>query len=100
MELGDQLIAEQWVPFDREVSIIGARSVSGEIVHYPLTENVHCGGILSTSIAPATNGDLDDSATDYMRRMLEHLDYVGVLALELFVVGERLLANEFRAASP
>ena len=92
---GTHLIAEQWVPFDREVSIIGARSVSGEIAHYPLTENVHSGGILSTSIAPAANGRLGETATDYMSRMLERLDYVGVLALELFVVGERLLANEF-----
>ena len=92
---GTGLIAEQWVPFDREVSIIGARSVSGEIAHYPLTENVHCDGILRTSIAPAANGSLAASATDFMSRMLEHLDYVGVLALELFVIGERLLANEF-----
>ena len=92
---GADLIAEQWVPFDREVSIIGARSVSGEIVHYPLTENVHSGGILHTSIAPAANADLAKTATDYMSRMLECLDYVGILALELFVVGNRLLANEY-----
>jgi 5-(carboxyamino)imidazole ribonucleotide synthase len=92
---GNRLIAEQWVPFDREVSIIGARNVSGDIVHYPLTENVHIRGILSTSIAPAANAGLGEMATDYMSRLLERLDYVGVLALELFVDGDRLLANEF-----
>ncbi|MDH4073568.1 MAG: 5-(carboxyamino)imidazole ribonucleotide synthase [Gammaproteobacteria bacterium] len=92
---GKQLIAEQWVAFDREVSAIGARSVSGEIAWYPLTENVHAGGILSTSRAPADAEALEDVARAYLERLLERLDYVGVLALELFVTGGRLLANEF-----
>jgi len=89
------LIAEQWIAFDREVSAIGARDAAGAIATYPLSQNVHEGGILRTTIAPATGDALAAQATTYHTRLLEHLDYVGVLALELFVVGDRLLANEF-----
>ena len=92
---GAALIAEQWVAFDYEVSCIGVRSVSGEIVLYPLSRNVHEGGILRTSRSPVDAPVLTALAEDYVRRLLEHLDYVGVLALELFVCGDRLLANEF-----
>lgn len=92
---GRDLIAEQWVDFDFEVSIIGARSVSGEIVIYPLTRNEHASGILVSSRAPHVAPALCDAASEYLERMLEHLDYVGVLALELFVAGDALLANEF-----
>jgi len=92
---GKGLIAEQWIPFDREVSAIGARSVTGELAWYPLTENVHADGILRTSRAPALADSLEEPARSYLERLLVRLDYAGVLALELFVVGDRLLANEF-----
>ncbi len=89
------LIAEQWVPFDYEVSCIGVRNVAGDVALYPLSRNVHEDGILRTSIAPVDAPHLAGLAEDYVRRLLDHLDYVGVLALELFVCGDRLLANEF-----
>lgn len=92
---GRDLIAEQWVPFEREISAIGARNVSGEIAHYPLTCNVHNNGILHESRAPANAGELEVTAQSYLTALLEHLNYVGVLALELFVSESRLLANEF-----
>ncbi len=92
---GKDLIAEQWVAFDREVSAIGVRSVSGETAFYALTENQHSDGILSISKAPAGTGTLDCRASDYLRKLLDHLNYVGVMALELFVVDGKLLANEF-----
>ena len=92
---GNALIAEQWVPFDYEVSVIGVRNVDGEMAVYPLTRNVHRDGILHTSCAPEESPALSKLGGDYARRLLEHLDYVGVLALELFVVGKNLLANEF-----
>lgn len=92
---GQALIAEQWVPFDYEVSCIGVRSVSGEIAIYPLARNVHVDGILRTSRSPVDDAKLAELASDYVHRLLEHLDYVGVLALELFVKGGELLANEF-----
>lgn len=92
---GNALIAEQWVRFDYEVSCIGVRNVDGDIAIYPLSHNVHDSGILHTSRSPVDIPALAEKAEAYMRRMLDHLDYVGVLALELFVCGDELLANEF-----
>jgi len=92
---GKNLIAEQFVKFDREVSAIAARSVTGNIVFYPLAENVHRDGILRTSIAPADTGELSVKAQTYLERMLCEFQYVGVMALELFVIGGELFANEF-----
>jgi len=95
-ELGsNDLIAEQWVNFDYEVSAIGVRSANGDIADYCLTRNKHADGILRISRAPVDEPELSGKASRYMRSMLEHLDYVGVLALELFVVGDELLANEY-----
>lgn len=92
---GQSLIAEQWVPFDYEVSSIGARNVDGEVRIYALTRNVHEHGILRRSLSPLDVPQLEGQAAAYVRRLLEHLNYVGVLALELFVRGDTLLANEF-----
>ena len=92
---GVPLIAEQWVPFDYEVSAIGVRSIDGTVAAYCLTHNEHAGGILRVSRAPIDAEPLETKAQTYLSRMLEDLDYVGVLALELFVVGDELLANEF-----
>lgn len=89
------LIAEQWIDFDYEVSAIGVRNTNGEIATYCLTRNEHADGILRLSRAPAGNDGLERAANDYLGRLLSHLEYVGVLALELFVVGDSLLANEF-----
>ncbi len=92
---GRSLIAEQWIDFDREVSAIGARNVDGDIAVYPITENRHSDGILRVSRAPDADDDIASLARQYLTKMLNRLDYVGVLALELFVQGDRLLANEF-----
>ncbi len=93
---GSPLILEGFVDFDRELSIIAVRSCSGEIRFYPLIQNSHAGGILRLSLAPApgVNATLQTAAEDIARRVLEKLDYAGVLAIELFQVGDRLLANE------
>lgn len=92
---GQPLIAEQWISFDYEVSCIGARNVDGDIVIYPLSRNTHVDGILRTSRSPVDEPRLADRAETYVRRLLGHLDYVGVLALELFVCSDDLMANEF-----
>ena len=92
---GTALIAEQWVDFDVEVSAIGARNASGAVITYPLTQNEHAEGILRVSRAPVNAPELTKLAEHYMASLLQRLDYVGVLALELFVAGDRLLANEF-----
>ncbi|MGQ0816003.1 MAG: 5-(carboxyamino)imidazole ribonucleotide synthase [Gemmatimonadota bacterium] len=90
------LILEGLVPFDRELSILAVRGKSGETLFYPLIENQHADGILRASYAPApdTPADLQSIAEDYATRVLDSLDYVGVLAIELFQVGAQLIANE------
>lgn len=92
---GGNLIAEQWIPFDREVSAIGVRSVRGDVAVYPLIENRHRDGILDCSRAPVESADLGREAHRHLERLLSHLEYVGVLTVEFFVVGERLIANEY-----
>ncbi|MBI4674465.1 MAG: 5-(carboxyamino)imidazole ribonucleotide synthase [Chloroflexi bacterium] len=93
---GMPLILEAFVNFTRELSILAVRGQDGACVFYPLVENVHREGILRTSLAPASNtaGALQTHAEDYARRVLGKLNYVGVLAMELFQVGNILLANE------
>ncbi len=91
---GVPAVVEAFVPFNREVSIIAVRSVSGETVFYPLSENLHRGGILRVSECRADDA-MQQQAEAYVSRLLEALDYVGVLALELFEVDGKLLVNEF-----
>ena len=90
---GASAILESLVPFDREVSIIAVKSVSGEMAFYPIAENAHTDGIirLSTSLA---NDPMQSVVEEYAGKVLEKLDYIGVIAIEFFQVGDRLLANE------
>jgi 5-(carboxyamino)imidazole ribonucleotide synthase len=89
------LILEGLVPFDRELSIIAVRGRDGETMFYPLVENMHADGILRISYAPAHDAEeLQSVAEDYATRILDSLDYVGVLAIELFQAGAQLIANE------
>ena len=90
------LILEKFVPFTHELSILGVRGRGGETAFYPLIENHHRGGILRLSLAPAPNlaASLQQEAEDAARKVLEALGYVGVLCIEFFEVGGRLLANE------
>lgn len=93
--LGNQpLIYEAFVNFTREVSVIGARSTKGEIRIYPLAANAHAGGILRHTIAPHARPSLQRQAEAYLRRVLRHFDYAGILTIEFFVAGGKLLANE------
>jgi len=94
---GVPCILEKVVRFDREVSILAVRSASGDLRTWPLVENHHEGGILRYTVAPApgVSAALQSRADAYARQVVEALGYVGVIAIELFQVGERLLANEF-----
>jgi 5-(carboxyamino)imidazole ribonucleotide synthase len=92
---GSHLIAEQWIPFEREISAIGVRNASGEVAVYSLIENQHRDGILNISRAPAAPNGLAALARRHLEQMLSQLDYIGVLTIEFFVVGAELLANEF-----
>jgi 5-(carboxyamino)imidazole ribonucleotide synthase len=93
-------VVETLLDLDTEVSVLVARSVTGEIVTWPVVENTHAAGILDVSIVPATiAADLTSAAERLAVEIAERLDYVGVLAVELFVVrnaiGElELLVNE------
>ncbi len=87
-------VLEERVPFDRELSLLAVRGADGDTRFYPLVENVHQDGILRTSRAPAPSAPQAE-AEEYGTKLLDELGYVGVLALELFDVGGRLLANEF-----
>jgi 5-(carboxyamino)imidazole ribonucleotide synthase len=93
--MGDRgLIYEKFQRFSREVSLVAARSVSGEVAYYPLSANTHRGGILRYGLAPYANAALERTAKTYMKRVMSALDYSGVLAIEFFVVNGRLIANE------
>jgi 5-(carboxyamino)imidazole ribonucleotide synthase len=93
---GVPCILEQQIDFAREISVIVARDLSGEAVTYPPAENVHVGGILDTSMAPARiPPSLETAARDLALRIAAALDLVGLLAVELFVtLDHRLLVNE------
>ncbi len=90
------LILEKFVAFNSEVSMLGVRSKTGETAFYPVVENHHREGILRLSIAPARNltSELQRAAEAATGKVLEALGYVGVLCIEFFEVGGRLLANE------
>ena len=96
-EVGEvECLLEEEIHFDRELSIIGVRSRSGEVAFYPLTENHHQASVLRLSLAPApqAGGGLQEGAREICQGIMEKLDYCGVLAVELFQLGSRLLANE------
>jgi 5-(carboxyamino)imidazole ribonucleotide synthase len=90
-------IVEGFVGFDRELSIVAARGRDGAFASYPLVENHHREGILRFTRAPApgVSRELQERAEAYARALMAELGYVGVLAIELFQVGEELLGNEF-----
>ena len=86
-------ILEAFVPFTGEVSLVAVRGRDGDTRFYPLSHNTHEQGILHLSVA--SNGHpLQASAENYAGRVLDQLNYVGVLAFEFFEVGGGLKANE------
>jgi 5-(carboxyamino)imidazole ribonucleotide synthase len=91
----DGLILEEFIAFDRELSIIGVRNKSGEIKFYPLVENYHRDGILRLSqVTGNVSAELRHHAEEYAAKVMSALEYVGVLAIEFFEKDECLLANE------
>ena len=88
------LIAESFVKFDYEVSQIASRSVSGEIVFYPLVRNEHREGILRETYVLEMSETLSKKGQAAIEKTLNYFDYVGTLAMEFFVVGDALYVNE------
>ncbi|MEZ8826201.1 5-(carboxyamino)imidazole ribonucleotide synthase [Vibrio sp. 10N.261.55.A7] len=87
------IVAEAFIPFDREVSLVGARAKDGSVSVYPLAENIHTDGVLSLSTAIDCL-ELQSQAKQMFTDVANRLDYVGVLALEFFDVNGELLVNE------
>lgn len=90
-------LVEVWIEHDREISVVAARSAKGEFVAFDPPENDHSGGILRCSTFPSSAPQpVLDEAVRLARKLADALDYVGVLALELFLTKDgKLLANEF-----
>lgn len=91
-----QWVAEAYIPFEREISFIAARSRDNSIVVYPASENDHHNGTLMTSLVPApevTQAQLD-TATQYLTDIFNAVDYVGVICMECFVDNGKILVNE------
>ncbi|SES93529.1 5-(carboxyamino)imidazole ribonucleotide synthase [Thorsellia anophelis] len=104
-ELTEQAIVESMIPFNYEISIVGARSCDGNTVFYPITHNYHQDGILRASVAfsnqnsaPKNHLILQEKAESMLSKLLHALNYVGVMAMECFVIesadGPTLLINE------
>ena len=90
-----ECIVEQGINFSGEVSLVGARGHDGKTVFYPLTHNLHQDGILRTSVAlPQPDAALQQQAESMLSAIMNELNYVGVMAMECFVVSEGLLINE------
>lgn len=89
------LILEGFVDFDCELSVVAARNAAGQFVAWPVTRNWHVDGVLSASLAPCgLPAAVQERAVAHARAVAEHLDYVGVFALELFHCDGALLVNE------
>ena len=95
----DSAIIESHIDFHRELSLVGARNAAGEKVFLPLVENRHRDGILRLTLAPVAQmgacvADLQAEVEDWLGRIMDQLNYVGVMAMELFDTGRGLLVNE------
>jgi 5-(carboxyamino)imidazole ribonucleotide synthase len=92
---GVACVIEQRLALDTELSVIVGRAASGDVEAWPVAENTHVDGILDVSVVPAAVSDeLADRAVGLAMAVADALDYVGVLAVEMFVVGGELLVNE------
>lgn len=94
-EVYQQAIVEQAIAFEKEVSLVGARNASGETVFYPLINNLHQDGVLTMSVVlPEEYAALQQQAERMLSAIMHKLDYVGVMAMECFVLDGKLLINE------
>lgn len=93
-DLFGETIAEAFIPFDYEISIVGARLKNGETRFYPVTQNLQQNGILRYSVALAETSPFQTQAENMLGKIMHKLNYVGVMAMECFVAGDKLLINE------
>jgi len=96
-EMGRQdLLYEQWIDYDRELSLITTRSFQGDYSFYPITENFHRQGILRWSLSPVVSleREIQEKAESYARKIGEAFQYEGTFVIEFFQRGSDLLVNE------
>ena len=92
---GEACVLEQRMPLDIEVSVVLARGTEGEVVTYPVSENIHEGGILDVSVVPARiDNDLETKVINMAKDIATALDYVGIMAVEFFISNGKILVNE------
>lgn len=88
-------VVEGWVPFEKEISVIVARSTRGEIRSFPIAENIHRNNILHQSIVPARiTSKLYEQAQAVAEKVVDGLQAIGLLAIEMFVTADGILVNE------
>lgn len=91
----DHAIAEAFVPYEKEISVIVARREDGVLASYPVAENRHKQGILDETHVPAMiRSSVEQTAKQIAERLADKLDVIGLLAVEMFVVGNKVLINE------
>jgi len=90
-----ECILEKFVPFSKEVSVIVARSTTGETKVFPVSENIHVNNILHQSIVPARiSAEVEREAIEYAHKISENLDAIGIIGIEMFVVDNHIIINE------
>ena len=90
-----ECILEKFMRFSKEVSVLIARSTAGETSVFPVAENIHVNNILHKSIVPARiSKQVEEEAISYAKKIAENLDAIGLLAIEMFVVDDRIYINE------
>lgn len=96
-DLFGEVIAEKFIPFDGEISIVGARFRDGSTRFYPISHNLQQKGILRYSVCDVNlpnQQTYQTQAEQMLGTIMQDLEYVGVMAMECFVVGDKLLINE------
>ncbi|MFY7963613.1 MAG: 5-(carboxyamino)imidazole ribonucleotide synthase [Chitinophagaceae bacterium] len=88
-------VAEEFIKFEKELSVIVCRNAKGEIATFPVAENIHRNQILFESIVPArVSHYAEEKAISLAKQLAIHLNLIGTLAIELFLCGDKLVVNE------
>ncbi|OOF69588.1 5-(carboxyamino)imidazole ribonucleotide synthase [Rodentibacter caecimuris] len=96
-DLFGKVIAEKFIPFDYEISLVGARFKNEQCYFYPITHNLQQNGILRYSVSDThfpKQATLQEQAESMLGKIMQKLNYIGVMAMECFVINGQLLINE------
>jgi 5-(carboxyamino)imidazole ribonucleotide synthase len=92
---GRKCMLEKFIRFSKEVSVMVARNTRGQIVSFPLVQNIHTNGILDTTIVPAgVNGKVESTAKSIAEKVVKSLKGVGIFGIEMFLDDNKLMINE------